>query len=185
MTIVLETPRLIFRPHAPEDLEAYCAMEADPEVRRYVGGNPRPREQAEARFRDQFLLPISTNRLALWATLYRPEGRYIGYCGVYPHFDSEGVPIPGEGSLAYYLARPYWGMGLATEAGEAFLKFGFAELGLNRIVTLVDAGNQASLRVLEKLGMHRTRSEPGPKRSFYFFELTRTQFLETLSDAMP
>lgn len=41
--IVLETERLLFRDHGPEDLERFCAMEADPEVRRFVNGRPRTR----------------------------------------------------------------------------------------------------------------------------------------------
>lgn len=41
--IVLEAERLLFRDHGPEDLELFCAMEADPEVRRFVGGRPRAR----------------------------------------------------------------------------------------------------------------------------------------------
>ena len=65
----------------------------------------------------------------MWATVYKPEARYIGYCGVYPHFGPAG-PIAGEGTLGYYLARPYWGRGLATEAARAFVTFVFDELQL-------------------------------------------------------
>ena len=176
MAIILETERLLFREHEAEDMEAYCEMEADPEVRRYVGGKARPRDLAEARFREVYLQPAPPDRLALWATVYKPEERYIGYCGVYPHFDADNRPIPGEGTIAYYLARPYWGRGLATEAGRAFLRFGFTELGLNRIVTLVGVGNTASLRVLEKLGLLQTGSEQLGTRSFYSYAITRTKW---------
>ena len=44
------------------------------------------------------------------------------------------VAIPGEGTLAFYLARAYWGRGLATEAGRAFVRHGFDGLRLGRIV---------------------------------------------------
>src|SRR5437762_3452914 len=117
MRIVLETKHLIFRDHKPGDMEPYCDMEADPEVRRYVGGNVRPRSQAQQRFREIYL-PPAPDRLALWATVYKPEDCYIGYCGIYPHFDTDSNPIPGEGVLAFYLSRSHWGRGLATEAGE-------------------------------------------------------------------
>ena len=159
MMIVLETERLLFRAHEPQDLEPYCAMEADPEVRRYVGGKPRPREVAEEKFYRVFL-PSSPKRLRLWATVYKPEGVYIGYCGIYPHFGEHG-PIPGEGTLAFYLARPYWGRGLATEAGRAFLQFGWNELGLKRIVAGAHPENHASVHVLEKLGMKRIWTADG------------------------
>jgi len=76
--IVLESDRLRFREHEPGDLEAYCAMEADPEVRRYVGGAPRTRKDAERKFRDVHL-QCASDRLALRATIFKPEGRYIGF----------------------------------------------------------------------------------------------------------
>ncbi len=173
MSVILETSRLLFRAHELEDIDAYCAMEADPEVRRYVGGAPRPREQAETRFRQGLSADIS-DHLSLWATLYKPENCYIGRCGIYPHFGDDSRPIPGEGVLAFYIARPYWGRGLATEAGEAFLRFGFEELGLDRIVATVQDGNDASTHVLEKLGLHLIRTEQGQYRVFHHFEITRT-----------
>jgi len=173
MSVILETQRLLFRDHEPQDLEPFCAMEADPEVRRYVGGAPRPRQSAETKFHAVYLQPVP-DRMALWATVYKPQGCYIGYCGVYPHFDKNNTPIPGEGVLAFYLARSYWGQGLATEAGWAFLRFGFEELALSRIVASVQVGNDASVRVLEKLGLLRIGTHSGERRSHYFYELTRT-----------
>jgi ribosomal-protein-alanine N-acetyltransferase len=168
--IVLETERLLFRDHEPADLEPYCEMEADPEVRRYMGaGLPRPRNAAEHRFRLVFF-PPRPDRMRLWATVFKPEGRYIGYCGVYPHTEAE-VPIPGEGVLACYLARAYWGRGLATEAGRAFVAFGFRELGLSRIVAGADVNNVGSNRVLKKLGFVWLRTGVGGGRSYHDYEL--------------
>ena len=169
MTIVLETERLVFRDHEIEDLEPFCAMEADPEVRRFVGGQPRTRRAAEDKFRTVYL-PAVPNRMGLWATVFKPEDRYIGYCGMYPHFDGSRA-IPGEGVLAFYLARAYWGQGLATEAGRAFIALGFGELHLSRIVASVEVGNDASIRVLEKLGFLWARLDEGELRSFHQFEL--------------
>jgi RimJ/RimL family protein N-acetyltransferase len=166
---ILDSERLLFRDHEPADLDAYCEMEADPEVRRYVGGAPRTREAAERKFQNGLSRP-EWNRLWIWATVYKPEGRYIGRCGVYPHFGPDG-PIPGEGALGFYLARAYWGRGLATEAGRALITFGFQELNLSRIVTAIQVGNDASVRVIEKLGFKLVRMEAGENRSFYHFEL--------------
>jgi [ribosomal protein S5]-alanine N-acetyltransferase len=166
--IVLESERLLFRAHEPGDLEAYCAMEADPEVRRYVGGAPRTREEAEHKFRSVHLKSASA-RLALRATIFKPEGLYIGYCGLYPNSGS-ARPTVREATLAFYLARAYWGIGLATEAGRAFIDFGFSRLHLARIVASAEVGNAASLRVVEKLGFSLTGTERG-SRSFNHFEL--------------
>jgi ribosomal-protein-alanine N-acetyltransferase len=167
--VILETERLLFRQHIMADMEAFCAMEMDQDVRRYVGGRPRTREEAESRFMDGPLKSV-LGRLAIWATIFKPENKYIGRCGIYPHFNADGNPVHGEGALGFYLAKAYWGMGLATEAGQAFIQFGFSELKLNRIVTTIEIGNEASVRVIKKLGFELLATEKG-SRSFYHFAL--------------
>jgi [ribosomal protein S5]-alanine N-acetyltransferase len=169
--IALETERLVFRPHEPGDREAYCAMEQDAEVRRYVGGAPRTREAAEAKF--QAALESPPGLLRLWATVLKTTGAYIGRCGIYPHIVNH-APVPGEGVLSYYIARPYWGQGFATEAATAFVKFGFEKLGLRKIVTTVQAENRASVRILEKLNFMLVSREEG-SRTFEHFALLRPE----------
>jgi [ribosomal protein S5]-alanine N-acetyltransferase len=169
--IILETERLLFRPHEPGDCETYCAMEQDAEVRRYVGGAPRTREAAEAKFRTT--LEPQEGRLRMWAAVLKASGCYIGRCGVYPHIQNHAA-VPGEGVLAFYLARQYWGQGLASEAASAFVKFGFEKLGLRKIVATVEVGNTASIRILEKLKFDLVRREEGP-RTFDHFALLRPE----------
>ena len=55
--------------------------------------------------------------------------------------------------LGYWLGADAWGRGYATEATDAIVNFGFRELSLERIYAQVLAGNAASCRVLDKLGM--------------------------------
>jgi len=164
--IILETDRLLFRQHVASDMDAYCAMEMDADVRRYIGGSPRTREEAEKRFRGA-LEPV-TGRLAMWATVYKPENVYVGRCGIYPHFKPGGGVFEREAALGLYITSGYWGKGIATEAGNAFVKFGFDELKLNRIVTAIDTRNDVSVHVIKKLGFELISTEPGV-RSFYHF----------------
>jgi ribosomal-protein-alanine N-acetyltransferase len=171
---ILETERLLFRSHIPDDLDAYCAMEADADFRRYVGGRPRTREEAEKKFMPA-LKPVA-NGLSMWATVYKPENKYIGRCGIYPNFNAAHQPVPGEAALGLYLAKAYWGGGLATEAGRAFIDYGFNRLKINRIVTMIQVGNDASVRVIEKLGFSLDWTEPGDPRSFYHFVLDKARF---------
>ena len=171
-----ETERLYFRQHLPEDLDAYCAMEADEDFRRYVGGRPRPREEAEKRFMNG-LGPISDG-LRMWATVYKPDSKYIGRCGIYPHFNHVSQAVPGEAALGLYLDKAYWGMGLATEAGRAFVAYGFEQHNLSRIVTAIDTRNEASVRVVEKLGFKLDWTENGDLRSFYHYMLERDSYFK-------
>lgn len=96
--------------------------------------------------------------MGLLATIYKPEARYIGRCGLYPHRDERDLIVPDVATLAFYLDADYWGRGLATEAGRAFIEFGFEELGLHRIVAGASVKNLASNRVLAKIGMLWARS---------------------------
>jgi ribosomal-protein-alanine N-acetyltransferase len=169
--VILESARLLFRPVELADLDSVCALEADPEVRRYIGGQPRPREIAEARFLRG--LAKAHKPLSLRAAIYKPESCFIGICGLYPHFRPGGT-IPGEAMLSFKLARQWWNQGLATEAGSVFLAYGFEQLHLRRIRAVVESGNLASTRVLEKLGFTPTHREPGPRALEHFERVPTT-----------
>lgn len=79
--------------------------------------------------------------------------------------------MSGEAVLAFYLARPFWGRGLATEAGRAFVDCGFRVLKLARIVAGMNAKNAASIRVVEKLGFQWLRSGEGGGSGWHKYEL--------------
>jgi [ribosomal protein S5]-alanine N-acetyltransferase len=167
--IILESERLIFRPHNPADFDGFCAMEMDAEVRRYVGGYPRSREDAERKFPHDQLQEVS-GRLGVWATVLKSNGQYIGRCGLYPHINSAGRAVVGEAKLSFYIAREHWGQGLASEAAVAFVEFGWKQLRLSCILATVQVGNAASVRILEKLGFALIATERG-QRSFFKFAL--------------
>ena len=57
--------------------------------------------------------------------------------------------------LGYDLARPHWNRGIMTEALTAVLPFGFEKMALNRIEALVITGNEASYRLLARLGFQQ------------------------------
>jgi ribosomal-protein-alanine N-acetyltransferase len=166
---ILESKRLLFRHHSLIDLEQYCAMEMDANVRRYVGGYSRSRDDAERKFRNGPLRKTS-DRLGVWATVLKPDGPYIGRSGLYPHVQSGGRITGDEAALSFYIAREFWGQGFATEAAAALVKFGWEELKLSRIVATVQEGNDVSIHILKKLGFELISTEPGP-RSFLKFAL--------------
>jgi len=179
MSIILESERLFFRPHEPADLDSFCAMEMDPEFRRFVGGYARSREDAERKFpRSQ--LEEHSERLKVWAAVLKSNGQYVGRCGLYPHVKrGEGIVV-GEAVLSFYFGREHWGQGLASEAAAAFIAFGWEELQLSHIVATVQVENRASVRILQKLGFELIATERGSFRSFYTFALANPGSLERL-----
>ncbi len=162
----IETERLLLRDHELQDLEPFCEIESDPE---YRWPQPvHPRVELERSFRDVWLRP---REMGLLATIFKPDGRYIGRCGLYPFRTEDDVMVPHEAFIAFYLARSHWGRGLATEAGRALVAYGFRELGLTRIHAGMNAENQASRRVVEKLGFRLVRSGEGGGNRWHDFEL--------------
>ena len=168
--VILETARLLFRHHETCDMDAYCEMMADPEFRRLSGGPPLNRAAAEKSFAHVLRW---RGDMGLFAAVFKPEGRYIGRCGLYPLEDAEGRTVPGEAHLGHYIARPYWRRGLATEAGRAFIAWGFGTMGLSRVEAGVAEDNPASIRVVEKLGFTVVRCGRSGEKSWRDYELRR------------
>ena len=139
-----ETDRLYFRAHEPRDEADFVCMHTDPEVRRFVGGAPWSLERARQRFREQYL-GQPTHTYGLWATVLKSENTFIGSCGLRA---PDGSHPP---SLAFYLARPYWGRGLGSEAAACFVNVVFRRLNLDCIAAEVQEGHLASERILSKL----------------------------------
>lgn len=162
----LETERLLLFDHEPKDLESFCEIESDPQ---YRWPQPvHPRAELERSFREAWLPP---KEMGLLATVFRPDGHYIGRCGLYPFRLDDGVLVQNEASIAFYLDRRYWGRGLATEAGQALVELGFRDLDLTRIHAGINTENRASLRVVEKLGFRLVRSGEGGGSRWHDFEL--------------
>jgi len=78
----------------------------------------------------------------------------IGFCGLTRFDDVDGQP---EIEIGYRLARAYWEQGLATEAALAVRDYACSQLGLRRLIALIDAENVRSIRVAEKIGLHHEK----------------------------
>ena len=169
--VKLETERLLFRNHEPDDVEAYCAIESDPEYR--WPQRVHARSELERSFRETWLVP---KPMGLLATVLRSSSQYIGRCGLYPLRNEAGEIVDNEALIAFYLAREYWARGLATEAGRAFVHHGFETLRLHRIQAGMNAENKASIRVVEKLGFRWVRSGEGGGNRWHEFELIRPTY---------
>jgi ribosomal-protein-alanine N-acetyltransferase len=167
--IFLETERLLFRSHEAQDENDFVQMHTDPEVRRYVGGRAWPLEKAVHRFRNEYL-GRPTKIYGLWATVLKEEKRYIGCCGL--------RLAEGGASLGYYIARPYWRRGLASEACRAFIDVAFRRLRRTRIVADIEKGNAASEHILQKFGFKYVSQEeiPSSGRIICLYELVRTDW---------
>ncbi len=144
----INTERLIMRDWRESDLAPWAAMNADPEVRRYLGPL-LTFEQASAwvlNFQDG----LDRRGFGFWALEVRASGRFIGFTGL-GRVDG-AMPFTGV-ELGWRLARPAWGHGYATEAAVAALDHGFGTIGLPEIVAVTMAANLRSRALMGRIGM--------------------------------
>jgi RimJ/RimL family protein N-acetyltransferase len=148
MKMILETDRLLLREFVEEDAEVFFRLNSHPEVLRFVPDKPLlDVEQARQLLVDHPIADYRKHGFGRGACILKSTGAQIGFAGL------KYLEELGEVDVAYRLLPAYWGQGFATEAALASVRFGFADLGLKRIIGLVMPENIASARVLEKTGL--------------------------------
>jgi RimJ/RimL family protein N-acetyltransferase len=137
------TPRLLLRPGFPEDAPALATAIGDSAIARNLAVVPWPYTLRDA---EAFLARPRDPVLPSLLVLERTDGapRLIGSCGL-------GRRPSGAVEMGYWIARPFWGRGFATEACGALIGMAGA-LGLSTLEASHFIDNPASARVLDKLG---------------------------------
>ena len=146
------TERLSYRPLEVDDAEAMHAVWSDPEVMRYLPGDPSQTPAETAERVGRHVQRFAQTGYGLCAVVERETGDVVGVCGLFP---VEWVGPDVE--VAYHFARRVWNRGYATEAARAWIDFALADLELPRVVALAYPANRASTRVMEKIGMGDSR----------------------------
>ena len=144
----ITTDRLILRGWREADLAPWAAMNADPEVRRYVG--PLLTFEQAAAWALNYQDDLDRYGFGFWAVEIRTSGEFIGFTGL--NTVDEEMPFSGV-ELGWRLALPAWGHGYATEAGLAALRYGFGTVGLPEVVAVTMARNVRSQAVMRRIGM--------------------------------
>jgi RimJ/RimL family protein N-acetyltransferase len=148
----LATERLLLRPYAESDFDALLAIESRADVARWLYWEPRDAEAVReklARKLAEASLEADGDGISFAAVL-ATSGEMIGACSM--HLVSAEHR---QGEIGYTFHPDHHGRGYATEAARALLGFGFEECGLHRIIGRLEPRNEASARVLERLGMRR------------------------------
>ena len=149
--IVLETERLLLRQWIAEDWKAFKALATDPRVLKYIGTAEPWSDERIQQFVNRGIEAARARGWALWPVIHRQNSLFIGFCGF-----SDGFPPDVE--IGWWLLPEYWGKGLATEAATAALRYGFEQFQFDRVISVAQPANRASIRVMEKLGMRFEKS---------------------------
>lgn len=143
----LETERLILRRFDESDTPALAEILADPEVTRNLLVSPMTTTKDVRRLIARRNEALDKGEAYPLAVVIKESGALAGVCMLK---DVSRDHLHAE--LVYYLGKEHWGKGYMTEAARRMLQFGFEELGLERIEVGCFARNEASARVIEKLG---------------------------------
>jgi [ribosomal protein S5]-alanine N-acetyltransferase len=145
--LILETSRVSLRKFVPGDADALARIISDPETMRYY---PAPYDrQGVTTWIERNLRRYANDGFGLWAMVFKESGELIGDCGL----TKQAVEGIEEIEIGYHLRRDHWGKGLATEAARAVRDYGFANLKVDRLISLIRPGNAPSRRVAERNGM--------------------------------
>ncbi len=144
----LETDRLTLRGMRVSDACDMYEYARRPSVTEYLTWDPHTSESMTREYLTYVGQRYRTGDFYDWSMACRKDGHMIGTCG----FTSFNCPADSA-EIGYVLNPAYQGQGLATEAVRRVLRFGFEELSLHRIEAHFIEGNDASRRLMERVGM--------------------------------
>lgn len=164
----MESERLIFRKYTEAEHELFVELLTDDEVMRYVGNGLLSRDDAE-----KLWLRLTTEMYprgedTIWGVFAKSDDRYVGSASIRPR-----PPKPHEWEIGYYLRRSEWRKGYGTEIARRLMEFGFNELRLPAVYATVDTDNDASIRVLQKIGMSEVGREFDRQGMYLVYGLQR------------
>jgi RimJ/RimL family protein N-acetyltransferase len=178
MSLILETERLQIRPWTQHDIEQYLTLANDVGYTSFslpgqFALNP---EEAKERIQDRLDL-YASKKVGKFLLLSKQTGEVIGTCG----FGAYEIDGREEMELGYRLRLQFWGKGYATEAAIGTLKYAFETLNLKRIFAFALPQNQASIRVIERLGGRYLRILNHADLPHALYEIARGEFQEMKS----
>jgi RimJ/RimL family protein N-acetyltransferase len=143
----LTTPRLTLRAIETDDLDGYTAIWSDDEFRRHIGGGPTPSRDAVWHAMAGNIGCWALTGVGPWSVVENATGDLVGRAGLWSEPDWPGI------EAVWFLGRPRWGQGYATEAGEASIGYAFDRLDIERVVSVIKPENTRSVQVARRLGM--------------------------------
>lgn len=156
-SFVLETERLTLRRLDEPDAEFILGLLNEPSFHQYIGDRGvRTEEDARAYIRNGPMASYDRFGFGLWLVQRRDDTTPIGICGLLKRDTLPDVDV------GFALRPAFWGAGYALEAAAGVLAYGREAFGLSRVAAIVQADNQASIRLLGKLGLEFERKLDWP-----------------------
>ena len=149
---MIETTRLWLRPWRASDKPVFHALANTPAMMAHFGG-PAPQARHDAII-DRMIDQQARFGHCMWAVELRPTATFVGVCGLRIGGHA-GTPVPDELEIGWRIGEAWWGQGIAREAAEASLAWGWANTNRRRIAAWTTQSNNRSWGLMERLGMRR------------------------------
>jgi [ribosomal protein S5]-alanine N-acetyltransferase len=147
--VIFESSRLLFRRLLRTDYDDLYRLYSDPDIRRYFPDGVRTAEETRGEL-EWFLGGHPRDpQLGLWATIEKSSGQFVGRCGLLP-WEIDGV---AEIEIAYMIDKSRWREGFGSEAARGLVEYAFVELGLTKVIALIDPEHDASIRTAMSAGL--------------------------------
>ena len=143
----LNTERLVLRPWLETDAPALFKYASDPDVGPRAGWPPHQSVEESL----EIIRKVFSGE-GMWAVELKETGEVIGCAGYLPAGKSNLDIEDDQCEVGYWIAKPYWGKGICTEALRAVVDYCFNVKGFSVLWGDYVPGNPASGRVMEKCG---------------------------------
>ncbi|QVK21583.1 GNAT family N-acetyltransferase [Mycoplasmatota bacterium] len=144
----LKTDRLLLRSLSIQDSDRIEELAGEYDVAKTTLNIPHPYPKGSAKeFINGVLNAEESGKVVIFAITEKTTHDLVGIMSI--QFSN----IHKRGELAYWVGKPYWGIGYGTEAAKSILSYGFEELKLNKIYAQAFTANPGSWRVMEKIGL--------------------------------
>lgn len=177
----LRTARLTLVPLTGEHLELEVELDSDAEVMRYLTGRALSRADVERAHRRRIAAARKVPGLGVWVGF--DLGDFIGWWILQPPHGPDQPKVVGEADLGYRLLRRHWRRGYAAEGARELIRYGFGDIGLNRIFAQTMAVNTPSRATMTAAGLTFARAfvsgdpyddlVPGADQGEVEYEITR------------
>lgn len=150
----IETERLILRNVLPSDAGDMYRLDSNNDVHRYLGNRMNNSLDDAKKTVDYIMEQYQTNGIGRWAAIEKASGKFIGWSGLKLNDDLTMNGHQHFYDVGYRLLPEFWGKGYATESSVAAMEYGFNVLNLDAIYGITHIENEASHRVLLKIGLN-------------------------------
>ncbi|MGB5484472.1 GNAT family N-acetyltransferase [Parasphingorhabdus sp.] len=171
---MIETKRLLLRPHIAEDFEPCRAMWQDPAVVKYIDGTPATEAEAWLRFLG-YVGRWQVMGYGLFVLIEKSSGQFIGNVGFSDFRRGLGPDFDPFHEAAWVLTTAAHGKGYAREAMAAAQNWLDEKFSPAKTVCIISPENIPSINLAERLGFHATREATYNEKAVMLFERLRPE----------